>query len=66
MIIDRTIRIEIRNTYGKDRFYPGCIKAEKLLSLTGKKTFSEKDLLTIVELGFIITKKEQYADLFKG
>jgi hypothetical protein len=63
---DRTIKIEIRNNYGQDRFYPANKTAERFLQLTGKKTFSERELHVIIELGFIVSRKEQYANLFKG
>lgn len=68
MIANRTVKIEIRNQYGKDCFYPGCENAEKFLRLTGKKTFNESDLHTIIELGFIVTRStnDMYENIFKG
>jgi hypothetical protein len=64
--VETEVKIEIKNNYGQNRFYPANKTAERFLQLTGKKTFSEKELLTIIELGFIITKKEQYENIFKG
>jgi hypothetical protein len=68
MIVDRIIKIEIKQQYGKDVFYPACNTGFKFLKLTGKKTFSEKDLHMIIELGFIVTKakNKQYENIFKG
>ena len=46
-----TIRIRVKNIYGKDLFYPVNRKNE-LEVLTGKKTLSENHIKALKDLGF--------------
>ena len=54
------IVVEHRSVYGTERFYPGCDISRGLLKLMGKKTFTEMDLLVLVNLGFVVECNGQY------
>lgn len=51
------ITVEIKDVYGVKRIYPICKDAKRLCLLTGNKTFSEKDIVTIRELGYEVEIK---------
>lgn len=53
-----TITVRIRNIYGQDLVYPADEQANLLAALTGKKTFSTRDISVIKRLGYEI-KQEQ-------
>lgn len=48
------ITVRIKNLYGIDRIYPADETANLLASLTGKKTFDERDISVIKRLGYTI------------
>lgn len=53
--------VEVRSVYGVDKIYPANRTATLFAELTGTKTLSPADILTIEALGFEIaniTKKE--------
>jgi hypothetical protein len=55
----REVKIDVRNSYGVDRYYPVCVTGKLFLSLmNGKKTFSKRDMKTMVQLGFTIVRTE--------
>ena len=51
----RTMQVQVRSVYGEDKVYPADTTARVFASLTGKKTFSARDLANIRELGYEIT-----------
>lgn len=55
--------IEKRDVYGTVRFYPACEKSRLLARLTEKKTFRERDLYILKDLGYTI-KFKQYEEFF--
>jgi len=48
------ITVKIQNVYGKETIYPACEVSRDLLALTGKKTFSARDIKTIKRLGYLV------------
>lgn len=50
----REILVEVRLEYGNYRIYPVCEEAHRLLSLTGKLTFSPFHIREIRKLGYHI------------
>ena len=53
------LTIEIKNVYGNELIYPVCEKAQKLVNLTGQKTFSKYAISTLKSLGYSFTQKEK-------
>lgn len=49
---DRTVLVEVKQTYGVERIYPCNEVALHFASLIGQKTLSRDSLRTIVKLGF--------------
>ena len=45
------IKLKMKMTWGKKRFYPNCKNSTLLLKITRRKSFTEKDLATLKELG---------------
>jgi hypothetical protein len=59
----QVIEVYRREVYGVDRIYPACEKAEKILDLTGTKTFLPNHVETLRELGYILKVRDRYAVL---
>ena len=53
-----SITVEIRQVYGQDTVYPADDTARAFTKLTGRKTFTPRDLAAIRELGYAVTVKE--------
>jgi hypothetical protein len=53
------ITVRIANNYGNRAVYPVCPVAPKLASLVGCKTFTERVLEQIKELGYTISVQQQ-------
>ena len=47
-----TLKVTIKNHYGKDFIYPYCKQSEVFAILTGKKTLSQNDINWIKTLGY--------------
>ncbi len=54
-----TIFVKFKNVYGKDLVYPSCHVAEKFARLLGVKTFNDRQLKGILDLGFNIEEDRQ-------
>ncbi len=52
------ITVKIKNVYGHDLTYPACPVSEKLIQLTGVKTFTKQHIAIIKSLGYEV-KVEQ-------
>ena len=52
--MDKIIKVEVKNLYGKQLVYPVCAVGEAFSQLTNTKTFSKEHLKTIKALGFKI------------
>ena len=52
------ILVKIKQVYGNKTIYPICDSGKLLLELTGKKTFTEKDILAIKKLGYTFNVKQ--------
>ena len=46
------VKIRVKNVYGTDFLYPANKQAVKFLKLTGSKTFTQRHLEAIQDLGF--------------
>ena len=53
-----SITVQIKTHYGTQYIYPICDAAQKLCSLTGKKTFSRRDIDLIKYLGYSINVQQ--------
>lgn len=57
------ITVQIKHHYGTQYIYPVCDAAQKLCSLTGKKTFSHADIKTIKYLGYAVEVQQPQVTL---
>lgn len=48
------ITVRFERVYGKVLTYPACPISEKLIMLTGLKTFSKEHIAIIKDLGYIV------------
>ncbi len=55
------ITVRIANNYGARTVYPVCEVARKLAELIGTKTFTDRALAQIKELGYTVTVQQQQA-----
>lgn len=53
------ILVRIANNYGNRAVYPVCETAQKLAALVGCKTFTERVLKQIRDLGYIVEVQQQ-------
>lgn len=54
-----SLLIEYRNVYGSPKAYPMNLIAEQFADLIGTKTFNEKQLAAIAQLGFDVQKYDR-------
>ena len=47
-----TLKVQIRQVYGRDFIYPHCDTAKKFAELIRQKTFTELDIERIKALGY--------------
>jgi len=57
------ILLKAKSVYGKVLIYPVCEQSLLLISLTGKKTFDDRDLSTIKKLGYLIEWKAETVEV---
>jgi hypothetical protein len=57
--MNATITVRITNNYGQRAVYPACDTARKLAELIGTKTFTDRALRQIKDLGYVITVEQQ-------
>lgn len=57
--MNATITVRITNNYGQRAVYPACDTARKLADLIGTKTFTDRALRQIKDLGYVITVEQQ-------
>ena len=55
--------VQIKTHYGTQFIYPVCQTAQHLARLTGKKTFSHRDIDTIKALGYTINVQQDKVTL---
>jgi hypothetical protein len=55
--------VQIKTHYGTQYIYPICQTAQHLAALTGKKTFSHRDIDTIKALGYSINVQQDKVTL---
>ncbi len=55
-----------KNIFGRDRFYPNSEDARLLLSATGAKSFTKKQLLIYIRAGWDVIVKQQSYTLEDG
>jgi len=56
------LKIRTESQFGNVRNFPACPTSEKLILLTGRKTFSAADIDHLLEAGFVITKTQGGGD----
>ncbi len=54
-----SITVRITNNYGTRAVYPVCDTAQKLAALIGTKTFTDRALQQLKELGYVIAVQQQ-------
>lgn len=52
-----SITVKVKNIYGQDLIYPADQTAELLCALTGKRTFSTRDISVIKRLGYEVKQE---------
>lgn len=57
--MNTTITVRIANNYGNRAVYPVCEVAHKLADLIGTKTFTDRALRQIKELGYTVAVEQQ-------
>ena len=55
--------VQIKTHYGTQYIYPVCETAQNLARLTGKKTFSHRDIDVIKALGYSINVQQPQVTL---
>jgi len=58
-----TATVQIKTHYGTQYIYPICETAQNLARLTGKKTFSHRDIDVIKALGYSIDVQQEKVTL---
>lgn len=53
-----SITVRITTNYGQRAVYPVCESAKALTALTGRKTFTERDITLIKRLGYTISVEQ--------
>lgn len=53
-MMNKTIKVRVKNQYGMDRVFPACPTAILFSRLINQKTFTHRDLCFIEELGYTI------------
>ena len=48
-----TITVTVKDVYGKRTVYPACETSRKLADLIGTKTFTERAIAQIKDLGYL-------------
>ena len=56
-MMNKEIKLEVKNVYGNELIYPSCHIANALIKLKDKKTFNKSDLDVFKSLGMNITWK---------
>lgn len=54
-----TITVRITNNFGNRAVYPACATAQKLAELIGTKTFTDRAIAQIKDLGYTINVAAQ-------
>ena len=54
LYMETTIKVEIKNVYGKETIYPACPKAAIFADLVGQRTLTGQDIAKIKALGYTI------------
>lgn len=50
--MSQVIHVEVKESYGNTRIYAACNLSEKLLALTGQKTFTDRNIQIVKDLGY--------------
>ena len=50
--MNTTIKVQIKNNFGSEAIYIVSVHKDAVLSLTGKKTLTRKDIHNLKQLGF--------------
>lgn len=58
-----TIKVRIKNVYGKEMIYPACPKAELFTALLGQETLTRTDINLIKQLGYAIEVTQEVTAL---
>lgn len=54
-----TLTVTVKNVYGNRTIYPACDTSRKLVELIGTKTFTDRAIEQIKDLGYIFTVKHE-------
>lgn len=59
----KNIKILIKTVYGNQTIYPNCETSKLLVQLTGKKTFSHRDIKLLQNLGYEFEANNQISSI---
>ncbi len=58
----KTIRVQAKQVYGNQTYYPACVEAQLMADVAGTKTITENTLRILKRAGYeIIVQTEQYS-----
>jgi len=60
------ITIEIKDSYGRQVFYPVCRDAKLFAALAGTKTLTRETIRNIMQLGYKVKTTQQSIDFNEG
>jgi hypothetical protein len=52
--MENTLKLIVKDVYGKELVYPDCYTSELLATLKGTKTFNDRDLSIFALMGYKI------------
>lgn len=55
----KSITVSVKNVYGKRTVYPACEVSRKFADLIGTKTFTDRAIEQIKDLGYIFTVEQE-------
>jgi hypothetical protein len=62
----KEITVEIRDVYGKTKFYPYCEDAKVFARIAGTTTLSEQNIRRIMQLGYKVKSLQRSNQFFEG
>jgi len=61
--MNETIRVMVKDVYGKQTFYPLCKKAKTFATIAGTSTLTKRVLHNIADLGYAIQFEQEEVKL---
>jgi hypothetical protein len=62
----KEITVEVKDIYGKTKYYPHCSDAKVFAAIAGTTTLTEQTLRRIMRLGYKVKTLQQASELTEG